>query len=306
MLKESSDNKIRVIYVAGYGFSGSTILEILLSCSDEVVGLGELVGIPRELNASFTKKILKKNSFCNKIFQRIEKTLQADGESLESITELNLVEPPLSRRTRQQEERYKRFWSTFLKAAAEDPDQEITSFVDSSKTTFSHAKRPYLLHNIEGIEVVMVQIIRHPRVILNRLKSKGAHLSDRNEMNWGQEAIQVFKKTVNWTFSNVWPAIFSYKLERYVRISFEELCEFPVDTLRKIEKECEIDLSNTINRVKNDLPLPPSCGIAGNIPVKKQGEELRFQSSKKTIPKTGPFIYLISLILVPIYKLLVR
>lgn len=312
MNRSTEDGKIRIIYIAGYGHSGSTILETLLSCPDEVIGLGELVGIPRELNASFTIEFMKKNKFCSEIYQRVKEALSVDGESLESIRELNTFENFFSRMTEKQQNRYNQFWSTFLNAAADHPNHLITSFVDSSKTTLGFARRPYNLQNIDGAEVVMVQIVRHPRTILNRLKNKDVlrnksrRLSANDDPTWINEFIQVFKTVLNWTFSNVWPAISSRKSTRYIRISFEELCEFPVETLKKIEQRCKIDLSDTINRIQNDLPLPSTCGFTGNIPVKKEEKELRFQPSKKSIPKTGPFIYLISLLLVPIYKFLIR
>lgn len=41
-------NKIRIIYIAGYGHSGSTILEMLLSCTKGVVGFGELSEIGKK------------------------------------------------------------------------------------------------------------------------------------------------------------------------------------------------------------------------------------------------------------------
>ncbi len=306
MQKNSKGQKIQIIYVAGYGHSGSTILEILLSCADNIVGLGELVGIPRELNASFTKEFLSKSKFCGDLFERIEKALEKQGESLRSISELNSYERIIGRNRKKLESRYHKFWDTFLKAAKLDPNQTITGFVDSSKTSFAHARRPYLLQKNADFEVIVVHVIRHPQQILWRHKKKAVKLSKLEEPEWMSQIKQISKTTLNWAISNVWPAIHSSKVDKYVRISFEELCEFPVETLKKIEREGGINLQETIQRVENERPLPPTCGIAGNIPVKKQEEELRFQPSKKSIKPVGPFLKILSLLLLPIYKVLTR
>lgn len=264
-----------------------------------------MVGIPRELHASFTKSLFEKNPYCRNLYERIETALEAKEESLNSISELNRYEHLFGMKSKKKKRRYQLFWNTFLRAAENNAGQPITTFVDSSKTALAHALRPYHLHSIDGVDVSMVHIIRHPRSILNRFKKK-AILNNMQGPDWLNTFKRTFKATLNWTFSNMWPACLSFKLDHYVRISFENLCEFPVETLKKIEKDCQLDLSNSIDRVKNDKPLPPTCGIAGNIPVKKQEKELRFQPSKKVIPKTGPILSLLSLTLLPVYKLLTR
>jgi hypothetical protein len=303
---DDNNSSIRIIYIAGYGHSGSTILEILLSCSKNIFGLGELVGIPRELNASFTKSFLKKYQFCSDLYERTEKALASKGESMESIRELNQCEHLFGRRNKALKKRYNEFWSTFLKTAKNDPNQSILGFVDSSKTSLAHAYRPYLLQQNPDFNVSVVHIVRHPKSVLWRHKKKATLLSKYEEPEWMSQTRQLFKTTLNWGFSNIWPVFLSNKFHKYVRISHEELCEFPVETLEKIQKECKLDLCDTIDRVKNNKPLPPTCGIAGNIPVKKQEKELRFEPSKKTVPKTGPILSILSLLLLPIYKFLTR
>lgn len=306
MQKNTDGEKIQIIYIAGYGHSGSTILEILLSCGDHLVGLGELVGIPRELNASFTIEFLGKNKFCGDLFDRVERALEKEGESLRSIAELNQYERIVARNSKNLKSRYHKFWNTFLKAAKKDPHHKITGFVDSSKTAFAHARRPFLLQENKDFEVIVVHVIRHPQQILWRHKKKAVTLSNKEEPEWVSQFKQITKTTLNWALSNIWPVIQSSKADKYVRISFEELCEFPVETLKKIEQKSGLNLKDSIQRVENERSLPPTCGIAGNIPVKKQEEELRFQPSKKSIKPVGPFLKILSLLLLPIYKVLTR
>lgn len=306
MQKINSNDKIQLIYIAGYGHSGSTILEILLSCGDGIIGLGELVGIPRELNASFTKEFLGKNEFCRNLFSRVETKLEEEGESLKSILELNQFERMINRDKKKLSSRYHKFWNTFLIAAKEDPHQKIIGFVDSSKTSFAHALRPYLLQKNKNIEVTVIHVIRHPQQILWRHKVKAVVLSNKAEPEWLSQLKQIFKTTLNWAFSNIIPAILHNKTYKYVRISFEELCEFPVKTLEKIQRDTHLNLENSIDRVRNRKPLPSTCGIAGNIPVKKQEEELRFEPSKKSIKEVGPFLKVLSTLLLPIYGILTK
>ena len=168
MIKISA--KKRIIYIAGYGHSGTTILEILLSSSDNIVGLGELVRVPFEIKATYTKHLFERNNYCQCMYKRIVHDLALIGERIESIKEINQFEHLLNKKKRVSIKRYKKFWVTFFNAAASDLNKPVNTFIDSSKTSIAHAFRPILLHHIDSFDVTIIHIIRHPKPILWRLK----------------------------------------------------------------------------------------------------------------------------------------
>jgi hypothetical protein len=296
--------KVQLIYIAGYGHSGSTILETLVCCPDNIIGMGELVGIPRELKASFTKVFMENYPECRDLYRRIEDSLEKDNESFNSITELNKQEHLVSYSSQKNRNRYNRFWSTFIDSVVNHTDDTVTIITDASKTALAHARRPYYLQKLENVDVKMVQIVRHPRSVLGRYREKGIYIDEEKGHQRIKEYLRVIRTSFNWTFSNLWPVLNSSKVNRYVRITFEDLCENPVKAIKKVQDSLRVDLSETIKRLENNEPLSATCGIAGNIPVKKQDRQLKFQPSKKSISKTGFFTTFISLLLMPVYRFL--
>lgn len=306
MNSKSPRKRLQLIYIAGYGHSGSTILETLVCCPDNIIGLGELVGIPRELNASFTKIFMENYPKCRDLYRNIENALEIENETLKSISELNKLEHLLNFHSKRERNRYNKFWTLFFDTAVSHSNASVSIITDASKTALAHAKRPYYLQNLKDVDVKMIHIIRHPRSVIGRYRSKRIYVDNVKGHQRLKEFFRVVRTSLNWTFSNIWPALNSKRVHKYVRISFEELCDKPAETIRRIQDTLEIDMSDTIRRLDNNEPLSATCGIAGNIPVKKKDRELKFQPSKKSVTETGFTSALVSIILMPVYSLLTK
>lgn len=295
--KKNKNGSITLIYIGGYGHSGSTILEILLCCNPKIKGLGELFRFEEALYSRYTKKLLKENSECSSMYSRIEQALEETGESLKSYEEVRNCET-IGFNQKKMLTRYNRLWITFFKAI-QDGDTSI-KIVDSSKTPFAHLKRFHLLESLPQVDAYMIHLLRHPRPILIRLLKNKKEKTPK--MSTHSKLFYLFKCSFSWLFANLWPLITTNR-NKYVRICFEELCEKPDVTLKKVENKIGLDVNETIRTIKNKEVLPFTCAITGNMRVRKS-QDLKFQSSKKSIPKTDLMTVLVSWLVVPFYYLL--
>ena len=297
MAKTEEQGKIKLIYIGGYGHSGSTILEILLSCNAKTKGLGELFRFGEALNSRYAKSLFNENPECSEMYSRIESKLKDLGETLDSFEEIKNCEQP-GRAKNIDLERYNRLWTTFFRAI-QNGDSSV-KIIDSSKSSFAFFKRFKLLQSIHEIDAYMVHLVRHPKPILIRMMKH--RKNKEGKISSGKQILYLIKYSLSWLFSNLWPLLSSNR-EKYVRISFETLCEQPEKTLKKVQNSIGLDLDETIRRINNNEPLPITCAITGNMRVRKN-KDLKFQPSKKTIPKSDFKTTLVSWMVIPFYYIL--
>lgn len=289
--------KIRILYIAGYGHSGSTILEMLLSCPKGVIGFGELSDIGKK----DTKKIddnIQKKVLCEPYYHRIKQKLEDINESWESTIDIVHCEHLFSKKKPQEKSRYRRYWSAFFYAAAEAGEYTEATFVDSSKSAVSRALRPILLKEIKNLEVTCVHLFRNPSPILTKMRKK----EKRNGWING-EFIPVAISAYHWLFSNLWPIYAARYCDNYVRLSYEKLCDDPTTTLSNLGSRIGLDMSDPIHKIKQNKPLPRTCALAGNRLLFQK--ETRFQPvKKKPLNAETTLEKFFATLLYPMYKLL--
>lgn len=292
-------DKIRIIYIAGYGHSGSTILEMLLSCSKGVVGFGELSEIGKK-NPERILNIVQQKKFCKKYYDHINEKLDDIDESMKAINDIVHCEYLSPKKRKMDLIRYKKFWDVFFSAAAEVNGDAQSIFVDSSKSSISRALRPILLNGLKNIDLTCIHLFREPTPILFRLRKKAREKKNIRPQN---EFLLLVISSCHWIFSNIWPILISKSCKRYVRLSFEQLCKEPEETLKNLSNEIELDLNEAISRIKNKEPLSHTCALAGNRILFQ--DEIRFQPQKNSSKSNYQLLEKIfAFILHPIYKFL--
>jgi hypothetical protein len=127
----------KLIYIGGYGHSGSTLLESLLTASPAVIGCGEIVGALRALAP-------ERKCSCGRVVR--------DCPVWSSIA-LMAPEEVLRRRT------HAKLTSELLRRVARDYE----AIIDSSKTAWRQALAPFQLRRRLGSDFVLVHMVRDPR-----------------------------------------------------------------------------------------------------------------------------------------------
>lgn len=286
---ESSVQSPTVLYIAGYGRSGSTVLDVLLGSHDQVESVGELVYLGEEWKRS------RRTCACGVDYRQCP--FWKDGISglkeAEKFARLNrcvesrarlfrLLSGSISERDRQV---YRRRMRALFSYVAEQGNASVV--VDSSKSARHAAGRFWALRHVAGLDVRVLHLVRDGRSVLRSVTEKGT--------NWAAEGYRKEKKllaartTIGWILANslAWALGRSMGRDRYLRVRFEDLLHDPEMVLKDIGDFAGIDLSGVIQRVNSGQVFSIGHNVGGNRLRHKEAIQLHRKNKEKRRPWTG-------------------
>lgn len=182
-----------LVYIGGYGHSGSTLLEYLLTGCADLVACGE---VHAANGAPSTRKCT-----C--------------GSTVAQCPVWNFVADPSLDVAR---------WS-HAALEARLLDQVLGShagIVDSSKTAWGHAFAPFRQRNVSALH--LVHIVRDPRAVCWSLLMK-----DRRTETRSNDAVVAVRTVLGWLYANLACELFARRYPtQYLRIRYEDLAADPV------------------------------------------------------------------------------
>jgi hypothetical protein len=262
----------KIVYIAGYGRSGSTLLERILSSNQKMFGVGELFHLLRLING--------KNNFCscgNEIHQcdfwskiiakinaeyDIEQTKQ-DRKFFESITGIFSC---IAKRLKKQnyQDYTKEIFSEIFKLVP----SETKYIIDSSKTARNSLVRPVLLSNLFDVKVI--HLIRDGRGCMwSNLKGSNQKLEAGVDPTIPFAGLRT---ALNWPVANSGAHFFQLlnSQESYCRVKYENFVENPENSLAKIGDFLGVDFAAQINMLKLEQKVPLGHQLDGNRLRKKE------------------------------------
>ncbi len=278
-----------VLYIAGYGRSGSTVLDVLLGASDRVVSVGELVYLgeewQRQNRTCACGADYKHCSFWEDVFSTPEeaKEWKRLARRVEYRKRLfHLLSDSIPDRDRQA---YRRRIRAHFSHIAERSNASVV--VDSSKSARHAAGRFWALRNIAGLDVKVLHLVRDGRDVLRSVAEKGT--------NWAAEGYREEKRmlgvrtTIGWVLANSLALVLGNALDgnRYLRIRFEDLLDDPEPVLRKIGGFAGIDLSGIVRRIDSAEPFSIGHNVGGNRLRHQDAVRLRQQDDEERSPWEG-------------------
>jgi len=257
---------LSVLYIAGYGRSGSTVLDVLLSGHPRVASVGELVFLgsewKREGRSCACGKTYENCLFWQGLFKD-----EAEVDSLEQIVrdvEHRHVLPKLlfGAHSEEKKREYRRQTRRLFEYIAQQGRADLV--VDSSKSARQAAGRFWALKNIAGLDVRVLHLVRDGRAALQSVVEKGS--------NWALEGHIDEKRwlgartTIGWVLANAIALGLGRSLgsDRYHRVKFEDLLRAPEETLRGIGDFADVDLGSVIRRVARDEAFEVGHNVGGN------------------------------------------
>ena len=260
----------------GAGRSGTTLLDIMLGNNPEIFSAGELnrfteyKGIPVTLDKESKTAIFWKNfglglpaEFRNDQYAAIHKVCRS-FEYHSGIIKLGL---PLFKKSLEQ---YKSFLNMFFRTL--DPLVKEQVLVDSSK----YPLRGYYLGKFLPNEIAYVYVKRNPLDMLKSYAKKGIE-----QPSQGWLMTNLFMFSVNLICIYVFKKM--KKKHRCIIIRFDELITEPEQTLNKISRELEIDVSHSKKLIQNKEPFKPGLLFDGNR-IRLEKEIFLKPEKKKTMP----------------------
>jgi hypothetical protein len=190
----------KLVYIGGYGHSGSTLLEYLLAAVPEVTACGEVASAVRERGRKAKCTCLHLAKECP-----VWGPLQSSSASLDGWSHERLA-----------------------LALAERLDGPGAVMVDSSKTPWRSVAVPFRLSRKLGPDFVLVHLVRDPRAVAWSAVKKSSRQGTRPLMG-----LRSSLAALGWSAANLACESFGRRHpENYIRLRYEDLVQDPESVMR--------------------------------------------------------------------------
>lgn len=192
----------KLIYIGGYGHSGSTLLEYLLASSPDVVACGEIASVLRERGRKAKCTCGRMAKDCP-VWGPLQKSPSAlDGWSHESLA----------------------------LALLDRTGRNHAAIVDSSKTPWRSIAVPFRLWRQLGKDFVLLHMVRDPRAVSWSAVKKAGRQGTRPLM-----ALRSSAAACGWTVANLACELFGrWHPDHYVRLRYEDLANSPSEVMQDL------------------------------------------------------------------------
>ena len=261
---------MKIIYIGGYGRSGSTVLDLLLGQHKEIVSGGELVHVLKQLKQDKICTCGEKASHCN-VWRRCSQYLESQlktsigleelstsKQTLESVKTLvsHLLAVKFFNPSKKDIERF-----ALVEKSIDYAFREVGGFryrVDSSKSARLATARALSLKRFASRDVFFIHLIRDPLRVANSLK-KGSNRKIEVRLPSGGTFFMV-RGLIGWGGANIVAFLTRMKLgeKKCICIDFDEFLASPEETIQQIFKLLELKDNGVIQyleRKKNQAPL---------------------------------------------------
>ncbi len=287
----------QIVYIAGYGRSGSSILDAILGNHNKVFGGGELCNIFNEeyhqegVFCGCGQKIHENCPFWQDVFGDL--TAEIPNFSLKKAFEVTrrvessfLFRKNHFKLSAKEKAQYGNLWDILYKSIVSRSNCDV--IIDSSKTAFLSTHRIQAINTLTTQNIKIIHLTRHPSAVIGAFV-KGGNL--QNTLCPPKRAAAL-RATIGWSYAN-WVADYRIKKERVdsIQLHYEDLIQEPIKVFLQLEDFLQLSLSSIIETIKNDHPFEPGHGIAGNRARRRNQIKLKTGSDiKPTLSKPARMI----------------
>ena len=192
----------KLVYIGGYGHSGSTLLEYLLAASPETVACGEVASVLRDRDR-------KGKCTCRRGVKEcpVWGPLFASPDTLDGMSHEDLSRALL----------------------AQDRDAHAI-LIDSTKTAWRSAIVPFRLASALGGDFTLVHLVRDPRAVAWSGVKKAGRRGTRPLL-----PLRSASAALGWWVANLACELFASQYpDRYVRLRYEDLARAPGDEMQSL------------------------------------------------------------------------
>ena len=196
-----------VIYIGGYGHSGSTLLESLLTASPDVIGCGEVVGA---------------------LYNLLPARKCSCGRTAEDCPIWGTVAGSAFMEIRADADRWTH---VSLDAALQGRGANLyKAMIDSSKTAWRHVRAPFQLRRRFGANFVLMHMVRNPKGAAWSVMQRSVRM--RNSRS---QALLCISAAAGWLIANIACETFRLRYPlQYQRLRYEDLVEAPRDAIKQL------------------------------------------------------------------------
>jgi hypothetical protein len=261
---------IRVLYIMGYGRSGSTVIGSVLGNHSDIVSVGELMNLSRSgwINAQYCACGERGNVCPFWSGVRREWIKRTGVDDIEGYMELQSAFERLnqwlwlSKEKLKQTPRFRAYGKhtyALFKALSTVSGKSI--IVDSSKSP----ARAFSLSLIPGIDLQVIHLIRDSRGVAWSLK-KEYQKDEKAGIQRNFKSRPICRTAISWLAFNLQSNWVRRQLDpgKSMLVRYEDFMSNPETTLNKIGELTEIDLAEVSSRVLHGESISVGHNIAGN------------------------------------------
>ena len=247
----------RIIYIAGYGRSGSSVLGVLLGAHPDIFNAGAL---------GQATAMLRDGATCT-----CGATLLACSFWSAGIRGIPTHETDRQGSTgRLAEFAARRSGARFI--------------VDGSKSTYHYAARPFRYLQ-SGKEVYIIHLIRHPAAVLrSALKGQNSRLERGVVVGPVSRPLERLRTLWGWFHANLIASFYRWKYpDKSMRVDYENLCRQPHTELARIGALIGVNLGIVAGRIDRAEAFEVGHELAGNRILRSGSIVFRSDSQEATI-----------------------
>jgi sulfotransferase family protein len=248
----------KVLYIAGYGRSGSTFLDMLLGNHSDVFGAGEITHL-------FSSLLEDKVCTCGEIYAKcpvwgaVAERVRAKLPTTSFISASQLTRRTDGWQPGGPSPEYTALWRAVFESVSEVTNRTWT--VDSSKTGWDATGRVPALRAAFGDDLKVVHLVRDPRaVVFARLKRASRLVDAPWSARWGPDssAGRAMRAVVGWSAAHM------RVRDADLLMRYEDLTSGPIAELDRLGDLMAVDASQWIELVRTEASLHPGHAIKGN------------------------------------------
>jgi hypothetical protein len=266
----------RVLYVAGYGRSGSTALSIVLGAHRDLVAVGELTHLLDDWSAP------NRTCSCGRVYPACafwgDLFASPPGPSLSDVVRrIDSSRLPTVLRTSpgsaRDREVYRDLQRVILAHVRARTGKAIV--VDSSKSARRAAGRVWALARVAGQEVSVLHLVRSGLATLESLVTTGDNWALEGHTPVGR--LTATRVALGWVRANLWVSLLGRLVGpgRYLRVRHEDFLADPVAGVRAIGAFLRIDAEELVTRVRRADEFAVPHMVGGNRVRLEQAVRLR-------------------------------
>lgn len=267
---------ITILYIAGYGRSGSTLLDVLIGNGPNCAGLGELSNFYTDMLSNTVGENVagdERKAFWLEIqdqacgtFMR-EKKLLPDAVDAQRGLE-NFFTSFFGFTNHHAKTVYSDTQNNLLKLISQKTKSRV--LIDSSKSAWRTAWRPYWLAKLTNCQVIVIHLVRDSREVM-RSQLRGDNIKMAKGLENAKMNFPVAKTIIGWNVANLTALLLRLLLPRNTvfTVFYNDLIKSPNKTLCRIGRSCEVDLSEVIRNLDSSSPLFSNFQYNGNRMLKK-------------------------------------
>lgn len=248
------------LYIAGYGRSGSTLLDTLLGAVETSFSAGELTHLYDDLTSGRACACGERLDICP-VWANILESVSSDVPDLtwQQASTITRQTEALGRRHAKPAlmADYQRLWLSTMRAIRNQTGAALV--VDSSKSQAFAARRLDLLRTLDLSEFGVIHLTRDPRAVGWSVRSGGNAIAARRRLKW----LSVARTVATWTVANL-VANHGSRRGPSLHVRYEDLVANPRDELSRIGEFLGVSVEDVAAQVADGRAIDAGHGVHGN------------------------------------------